>query len=64
MASVMENALHAFATDPQAANRCRQHAAGFSWRATAEGYASVYASLLAEGGGNRLSNGHRQIQAG
>lgn len=64
MASVMENALHAFATDPQAANRCRQHAAGFSWRATAEGYASVYASLLTEGEGNRLSNGHRQIQAG
>ena len=45
MAAVVENALHAFATDPQAADRCRQHAARFSWRATAEGYAAVYESV-------------------
>jgi glycosyltransferase involved in cell wall biosynthesis len=45
IASVVETARTHFATDPQAADRCRRHAAAFSWRATAEGYARVYASV-------------------
>jgi glycosyltransferase involved in cell wall biosynthesis len=49
MATVVEAALHCFATDPQAADRCRRHAAGFSWRATAEGYARVYDHIIASG---------------
>ncbi len=47
MAAVVDTALQTFAADPQAADRCRHHAARFSWRATAEGYARVYAEVLA-----------------
>ncbi|NBP82184.1 glycosyltransferase, partial [bacterium] len=46
MASVVETARTHFATDPQAADRCRRHAAAFSWRATAEGYARVYERVI------------------
>ncbi|MEY3032206.1 MAG: D-inositol 3-phosphate glycosyltransferase [Planctomycetota bacterium] len=65
MASVVETARTHFATDPQAADRCRRHAATFSWRATAEGYAVVYRSLLAAVGGNESTSAHRiRVQAG
>ena len=47
MATVVETARQRFATDPKAADRCRAHAATFSWQATAAGYAQVYASVLA-----------------
>ena len=42
MAAVLREGLRRFAADPDAASRLRQHAAGFSWSATAEGYARVY----------------------
>jgi glycosyltransferase involved in cell wall biosynthesis len=65
MASVVETARTHFATDPQAADRCRRHAAAFSWRATAEGYAAVYASLLTDVGGNSITSSHQmRFQAG
>lgn len=61
MAAVAEHALHAFATDPKAADRCRRHAAGFSWRATAEGYSRVYESVV---GGHQLGGRPTIRQAG
>lgn len=59
MAAVVENVLHTFASDPKAADRCRRHAAGFSWRATAEGYARVYQSVT----GRATSPAHSGNQA-
>jgi len=55
MASVVETARTHFATDPQAADRCRRHAAAFSWRATAEGYARVYEQTLNQAAAKGLS---------
>jgi glycosyltransferase involved in cell wall biosynthesis len=46
MATIVETAVQTFVTDPQAAERCRRHAAAFSWRATAEGYARVYERVI------------------
>ena len=45
MARVVEEALRA-AEQPGFAARMRDHAAGFSWDATARGYLRVYADVL------------------
>ena len=60
MAAVVETAVQTFTNDPAAADRCRRHAARFSWRATAEEYAHVYNSILANSGVSRLHNRKRQ----
>jgi len=61
MATVVKTARTHFAADPQAADRCRRHATAFSWRATAEGYARVYESVI---GGHQLGGRLTVRQAG
>jgi glycogen synthase len=46
MADVLRAGLGRFRSQPAAAALVRQHAAGFSWAATAEGYARVYEQAL------------------
>jgi len=45
MAATLREGLQRAAADGQLGPRLRRHAAGFSWAATAEGYARIYASL-------------------
>jgi glycosyltransferase involved in cell wall biosynthesis len=46
MAAVLRDGLRRFREDPAAGDRYRRHAGGFSWRATAEGYALVYEQVM------------------
>ena len=57
MAKSVQSTLRAFQSDPQLATRSRQHAARFSWKAAAEGYAHVYQTVLEQGPNHRKS-GH------
>ena len=49
MAAVLEDGLRRFDADAAAGARLRRHAAGFSWAATAEGYARVYEQVIRAG---------------
>jgi glycosyltransferase involved in cell wall biosynthesis len=46
LAAVYRDGLARYQADPAFAMRLKDHAAGFSWVATARGYADVYAGLL------------------
>ena len=46
LAAVYWEGLARYQADPTFAARLKDHAAGFSWAATARGYADVYAGLL------------------
>jgi glycosyltransferase involved in cell wall biosynthesis len=49
MAAVIRAGLERFHADRDAGDRLRRHAAGFSWQATAAGYARVYERVLGRG---------------
>ena len=49
MAAVLRDGLERFRGDPAAGERLRRHAAGFSWAATAAGYARVYERVIGAG---------------
>ena len=46
LAAVFREGLSRYQADPTLAMRLKDHAAGFSWAATARGYADVYAGIL------------------
>jgi glycosyltransferase involved in cell wall biosynthesis len=46
LAAVYRDGLTRYAADPAFATRLKNHAAGFSWAATARGYADVYEGIL------------------
>jgi len=46
MAAVLRDGLRRFREDPASCDRYRRHAGGFSWRATAAGYAAVYEQVM------------------
>ena len=46
LAAVYRDGMTRYHSDPAFATRLKDHAAGFSWAATARGYAAVYAGLL------------------
>ena len=46
LAAVYREGLARYQADPAFAARLKDHAAGFSWAATAQGYAEVYAGIL------------------
>jgi len=46
LAAVYRQGLDRYRSDPTSATRLKDHAASFSWAATARGYAAVYAGLL------------------
>jgi glycosyltransferase involved in cell wall biosynthesis len=46
LAAVYREGLLRYQADPAFATRLKDHAAGFSWAATARGYADVYAGIL------------------
>jgi glycosyltransferase involved in cell wall biosynthesis len=47
LAAVYRDGLSRFQADSAFATRLKEHAAGFSWAATARGYADVYADIVA-----------------
>jgi glycosyltransferase involved in cell wall biosynthesis len=49
LAAVYREGLARYQADPAFATRLKNHAAGFSWAATARGYAEVYAGILGRG---------------
>ena len=47
MTAVFRDGMEHWAADPTLPSRCRRHAGSFSWRASAERYATIYESVLA-----------------
>lgn len=50
MAEAFTNGMRRFKEDPSQPDMCREHAAGFSWRRTAEAYADIYEKILRRDG--------------
>jgi hypothetical protein len=46
LAAVYREGMARYQADPAIATRLKDHAASFSWAATARGYADVYAGLV------------------
>ena len=46
LAAVYRDGLSRYPSDPAFAARLKDHAAGFSWAATARGYAEVYTGIM------------------